>query len=239
MADGKPTLLLTRPADAAARFADDFRARFGADWPVVVAPLNERVPTGNLPPLDTVRTLIFTSEAGVAAFAALSSRRDFAVWCVGGRTAETAAAAGFQPETGPGDGAGLVRHLTAHSPPGPCLHLRGRHAAVDMAGALNSAGIETESAIIYDQRALPLTDEARALLAGREPVLLPLFSPRSARLAAAALADVKAPLAVAALSPAVAAAAAAIPARATAVAATPDAGGMLDALAGLLAGVAT
>ena len=38
--------------------------------------------------------------------------------------------------------------------------------------------------IVYDQQAVPLTNEAGALLAGTAPVILPLFSPRSARLVA-------------------------------------------------------
>jgi uroporphyrinogen-III synthase len=48
--------------------------------------------------------------------------------------------------------------------------------------------VPTETAVVYDQVALPLSDEARTLLSTPlRSVLLPLFSPRSARLVRAAV----------------------------------------------------
>ena len=89
---------------------------------------------------------------------------------------------------------------------------------------------------VYDQQALPLSAAGRALLRGQAPVVLPLFSPRSARLAAQAARDAAAPLWLAAISAAAAAAwgqaGGPVPARRV-VADAPDAGGMARVIAAL------
>ncbi len=86
--------------------------------------------------------------------------------------------------------------------------------------------------VVYDQQNCPLPDHARALLDRPTTLLVPVFSPRSARIAAQALAGATADLRVAAISPAAAAAWTA-PVAQMAVAPTPDAEGMLTALESL------
>ena len=73
----RPPLLLTRPRAGSERFAAQFRARMGADWPVVIAPLLETAPTGA--DLPAANALILTSEQAVKprAESALSGRPDF------------------------------------------------------------------------------------------------------------------------------------------------------------------
>ena len=76
----RPTLLITRPEEGAARLAAAARARFGADFPLLIAPLTRIVPTGAaLPEADV---LIFTSEQAVR-FAGNGRP----AYCVGARTA--------------------------------------------------------------------------------------------------------------------------------------------------------
>ena len=94
----------------------------------------------------------------------------------------------------------LIRHVAG---PGPLLHLRGEHARGDVAKRLSHRGIETSELITYRQVAHPLADEARQAIEGDEPAVLPLFSPRSARLVGSA-ARPSAALHVIAMSPAVA-----------------------------------
>jgi uroporphyrinogen-III synthase len=120
---------------------------------------------------------------------------------------------------------------------GPFLHARGREARGEVAARLRAAGIGCVEAVVYDQVALPLSAEAQALLAGDAPVLVPLFSPMSAARLAAALAGIplRAPLLVAAMSPAVSAAWTGPAPLGLAVARRPDAPAMLDALKGLTA----
>lgn len=230
----RPTLLLTRPEAQSLRFAAAFRARFGADWPIVISPLTEIVELSPDLPKGDWTDVIFTSENAVRAFARLTADRSATAWCVGGRTAAAAQAAGFRTRTGPGDVAGLCRAIVACGTVTRLLYPRPVHAAGDVGENLKSAGIETKSLLLYDQAARPPTVEAVRLMAGAAPVLLPLFSPRSAALAAGAFASGRAPLRVAAISAATASAGAGLAARACVVAARPDAEAMLDALGVLI-----
>ena len=230
-----PTLLLTRPAPQSDRFAEAFRDRFGPELPIVVSPLMQVQDVVPDRPIPQAETLIFSSETAVARARSLGLPSGLTAWCVGTRTADAARRAGFRAVTGPGDGAGLARAMVAASVAGPCLFLRGEDVAADLAGSLSSAGIATVAVIVYRQVPLPLTATARNLLDAEGTVLLPLFSPRSARLAAHGIGAARAALRVAALSPAVASAAADLPATRLAVAAEPTASAMLDALATLVA----
>lgn len=237
MPDPRPTLLLTRPRAASARFAALFRAQFGPDWPVVIAPLMQ---TDWLTPEPVELSkggheLIFTSETAVAAWCRLTAERGARAWCVGPRTADAARQAGFAVAEGPGTAEGLARMIAAARPANRLLWPSGGAIAADMASLLQNHGLIAERLVVYDQTALPLGAEARRLLAGQTPVLLPLFSPRSANLAACAMGGRTAPLWLVAISPSVAAAALALAADRQTVAAHPDAGGMMGALAALIA----
>jgi uroporphyrinogen-III synthase len=228
-------VLLTRPRAASDRFAADLCAALGP-LPVTVAPLMETVPRGPLPDLDGIAGLIFTSAAGVEVFAAQTARRDATAWCVGGRTAAAAAAAGFADvRTAAGDAEALTALIAAAAPEGRLLHLHGTHKAGALAETLLAAGHAVSEAVIYDQTAQAPGPGFAAALAGPGPCIVPLFSPRSARLFAAAVesvesGDIGAPIWAAALSPAVAAALPVGCAARVAVAARPDADAMIQAI---------
>lgn len=226
----RPPLLLTRPAAASARFAAAFRAQVGADWPVVFSPLMETVWRSPTLDLDGVAGLIFSSENAVHAYCRLQTTRNLRAWCVGVRTAEVARRAGFDTVAGPGDAAGLAGMILAAGGTGRMLWPRGQQVAVDIADILNRAGTGTVSVIVYDQNALAPSAAARALMAGRDPVLLPLFSPRSAMLARAAFPDHRAPLWIAALSQLVAEACSSLGASRLSVALRPDSESLLATL---------
>lgn len=231
-----PVLLLTRPAAQADRFAAAARARFGPALRIVISPLMAPDLLSPDLPREGLAGLVFTSETGVAGLVRLWPGCRLPAHCVGAGTAAAARAAGLAVATeGPGDGTGLVADLVAARVDGPLLWPRGQEAAVDIAAALTAAGIETRAAVVYRQVPAAPTDAALAVLGGPVPVLLPLFSPRSARLAAAALVPRRAPIWVAAISPAVADAAAGLAPGRLAVAARPGAAPMLDALADLIA----
>ena len=234
MQEPRPTLLLTRPEAASRRFAAAFHARFGAEWPVVIAPLMRLRHLSPEIDLAGVDGIIFTSEAAVEAFCRASGERDLPAWCVGKRTAEAAVSQGFAARAGGGDAAALATLLGDRQGGRRLLWPHGRDRAVDLPNMLKSAGIETISIETYVQEPLPLTAEATALLAADQPILVPLFSPRSARLFLAAANARKAPLRVAALSPAVAAELGACTGATVRVAAHPDGESMLDCLAATL-----
>jgi len=180
-----PHLLLTRPRPQSERFAESLRAELPG-LRVTIAPLMAIVLDPPAPgAAEGIAGVIFTSENGGAGFAAGCARRDLPVWCVGPRTARAAREAGFaEVHEGGGDARALIATLLDQRPEGPLLHARGSHAAADISGALRDAGIGARDLVVYDQRAQPLPPEGAALLAGAGDVVVPVFSPRSARLLA-------------------------------------------------------
>ncbi len=228
-AQSRPVLLLTRPAEASARFAAQVQDRVPGVR-VVIAPL--MAPAFLAPALpDGWDGVLFTSETGVAGLARLTGRRGPAV-CVGARTAQVAQAAGWQAHALGGDAEGIVAGLAAAPLQGHWLHARGADAAGDLATRLRAAGMTVTEVIVYDQRPQPLSDPARAVLSGADPVTVAIFSPRSARIFVAQAGVVTAPLQAVAISPAAAAALGGVcPVQ---VAAAPDAPAMLAAVVAAL-----
>ncbi|WP_417806340.1 uroporphyrinogen-III synthase [Thioclava sp.] len=228
----KPILLLTRPRTSSEAFARQFHARFGADWPVIVSPLLEIVPLdATIPPADA---LIFTSQHGVNAFATHEGANGRVAYCVGARTAQAAQAAGFRAIVGDGGAKALVPIIAAAYRGESLLHARGEEVAFDVQESLNSAGIVTKSVILYRQHSLPLSAEAITALKRERGLLVPLFSPNSARAFHVALPDPHAPLLIAAISAAVAQSCAPAADMRIEVAPSPDANGMLEAISSLL-----
>lgn len=180
-----PAFLLTRPAAQSHRFAAQLHQRFGTDIAVTISPL--LAPAFLAPPFPhgPFATLIFTSETGVAAFLAHPARpADLPnrAYCVGDRTANAAKAAGLEPVSADGDAANLISLIQQSGQRGRLLHICGQHTRGDIAQTLTDAGTPTQSCALYDQIAQDLTETAVALLKGERPVLVPLFSPRSAAL---------------------------------------------------------
>ncbi len=181
-------LLLTRPRADSERFAKAAR-RAGWRGDIVVAPLMEIVLHPPEPSqLGGEQSLVFTSQHGVEAVADLPLKRDLVVWAVGSRTADAARAAGFSDvHAAGGDAVSLLQALAATPPPEPILHLRGQHAASDIAQVLRANGHDAFSHIVYSQRDRALDDTAIAHIKRSDHVVLTAFSPRSASLLANAL----------------------------------------------------
>jgi uroporphyrinogen-III synthase len=220
-------LLLTRPAAASARTRAEVERRCpGAR--IVVSPVIEIVPAdpGVLPlPAE----LILTSENGAEAAAGLGLPAGLRAWCVGAQTAAAARAAGFDPVSAAGDAEALLALILSREDRGLLLHLRGEHARGDIAPRLRAAGRQARDAVVYRQEEQALGPEARAVLAGAEPVVLPLYSPRSAAILAAE-GPFAAPLRLIAISPAARRAAGALATAVVCEAARPDGEAMLAAI---------
>ncbi|WBU60388.1 uroporphyrinogen-III synthase [Paracoccus albus] len=129
--------------------------------------------------------LVFTS-ANAVGFAGAGDGKP--ALCVGVQTAEAARVAGYDVITGPGTADGLIPLLKGR---GDWLHLRGRH---------RSQPLPVESLAIYDQIEQPLSPAALAAAQDNRPLILPLFSPRSAALLSRALFRAKAPITTIAIS---------------------------------------
>lgn len=137
--------------------------------------------------------------------------------------------AGFSTTIAGPDARGLLSALTAERPGPRSLHIRGTHAATDIAGKLTASGHPAKDVVLYDQVALPLPESvSRDLVEGRFAGIT-LFSPRSGRLLRKALKEQPLPAAcmVFCISTAVAEAVADGLGGTRAVAKTPSAIGML------------
>lgn len=217
MTQATPALLLTRPREDAEACLAELRAQVPVDR-AVISPVLRIVPRGVLPGMAGVAAVILTSANAARLLSAPAGLRAF---CVGRKTTEIARAAGFDAEFGGEDADALVAHLSKTRPAGDLLHLRGAHARGDIVARLTGAGLQARDAVIYDQQAQALSAEAKALLDGRDPVVLPLFSPRSADILAGQGVP-RAPLHVVAISAAVADHAAALRPRSVQIAKNPD-----------------
>jgi uroporphyrinogen-III synthase len=245
----RPALLLTRPEAQSRRFAAELGARAGAaaaTLRVVISPLMSPVlldvplpallapqaGTPSQPEPEVV--LVFSSETGVAGFARLFPRRDLRALCVGERTAAAARAAGFHTTVAGPDAGGLLAALPDLVGDAHVVVVRGKDTACPMARHLSGRGIAATEMIVYDQRAQPPGTEALGLLAGSAPVVVPIFSPRSAALFSDMAAASTAPLWIVAISEAARAGLGGLsPVRAI-VSRTPDGEGMLTATAHML-----
>ena len=197
MNEPKVSILLTRPMEASRelelRLQED-----GIAAPVVISPILRIEPCGADMPTDMAGA-IFTSKNGVAAVPG----RNLPAWCVGWATAEAAEVKGWRAIAAEGEAQSLLRRILADAPEGKLVHFRGEHMRVDVAARLRESGFEAVDIVAYRQEAEPLGTEARALLERENPVILPLFSPRSAAQVAKA-GPFRAPLWIVAISEAVA-----------------------------------
>ncbi|MEY8839765.1 uroporphyrinogen-III synthase, partial [Cribrihabitans sp. XS_ASV171] len=196
-------LLMTRPKAASERFVAQLPDEVRSFLNPIYSPLLDLQPTETSIDLNDTRGLIFTSMNGVNVAARQIVERDMPAFCVGHATTHAAQQAGWDARFAGESSEVLIANLLRDRPATPLLHLRGEYSRGRLAETLTRLGLSVREAIIYEQRLLPFSDEALAALAGKQPVLAPLFSPRTAR----QFADLhrgQAPLWLAALSEAVA-----------------------------------
>lgn len=230
----KPRILVTRSEPGASETAERLTA---AGYLPIVEPVFAIEPLpAEIPDFDA---LAFTSANGARQFAALSSRRDAPVFCVGARTADAAREAGFTNVTSADGDAGaltalIVRKLRKQT---RLLHAGNEESRGGLTGQLRGAGYTASFIPIF--RAVPVSTPGPALtahLAGRpafEAVLI--HSPRGAAILAGFATGSNAPLDIAAISGAAATPLTAL-ARRTEVAAATNEQALLSALARLVSG---
>ena len=228
MADGP--VLLTRPLEQSQAIASALEVYGIAS---LIWPLTRIVPTVNrLDVPEGTDGLLFTSANGVRAFVALSARRDLPALAVGAATAEAARSAGFADvRSAEGDVAALAKIARA-SGLGRFLHPCGAEIAGDLAGALGSAGIAVEQAVIYRaEETGPAPAPVADALTARRVAAVTAWSPRAAQILARRLEDFDlARTALVAISPAAASPLTDSGFAATRIAETPSREGMLGAI---------
>ncbi|MEJ6392956.1 uroporphyrinogen-III synthase [Gymnodinialimonas sp. 2305UL16-5] len=190
-----PTLLLTRPRAGSERFAASLTG-----FDVVIAPLMEIVGTGAAIDLTDVRGMVLTSQNALPFLPDCTPP----AYCVGPTTTAAALAHGLKAQQVGMDADTLVAMLTQMAPETPLLHPHGVHSRGHVATRLTEAGIATWEVAIYDQRPLP-PDDTFAKALGAKDLILPVFSPRSAKLLAGAIPSLPKDARVVAISAAAAA----------------------------------
>jgi len=176
------TILLTRPEAQSHRFAAGLSEALAPGFCVILSPLLRIEPLDVVLDLRGVGHLLLTSLNGVRAATRLTVARDLPVSCVGKKTALAARKAGFSVRVVAPDSARLIAQLRARGPVArPYLYLRGQRVAHPIAALLGRAGITAREQVVYAQHDLPLNDAARRVLDGKNRVILPLFSPRTAQ----------------------------------------------------------
>ncbi len=175
-----PKILIIRPDPEGQNLAQWLREQIGIPDAVLTSPVMRIAAAGELPPLDDIKSLIFTSKHALRRFALLSPRRDLPCAVVGKASADLARDYGLNVLVTAPTAKELLKQLIASPPPAPCLYLRGRHISTDLVTPLSKVGIVTNETIIYQQVAEELNPQAQACLNREQPVILPLYSPRSA-----------------------------------------------------------
>lgn len=188
-----------------------------------------------------VSGIIFTSAAAVAFLPTAVLPDGWATWpcyCVGKATAQAASEAGWQNAvSAEGDGAALAAQvLRQEKTPRVWLHPCGVVRRAEPAATLGAHGHSVLDWEVYDAvAATALPDKARQAIKGQQCSTVLFYSPRSAEIFAALMAQaglghLAAAMTAWCLSPQIANAAAALPWRALQVAAAPDEAALLSGL---------
>ena len=222
------TLLMTRPEAGSRAFVAALPDVVTQSCDVLMSPLIDIQPvTADVPEFDAA---IFTSAHGVAHGPQALGRPAF---CLGHATTRAAGQAGWQARQVGQDAETLVTALTAQHPAGRMVHFSGTHTRGDVADRLQAVGLAVGCVAVYDQVLLPLSDAAQNRLKETDPVIVPLFSPRSA-LHFSEGAQFTAPLYLGAISAAAAANCAHVEHVALQIAGNPDRGAMIEVVRKLL-----
>jgi uroporphyrinogen-III synthase len=175
------TLLMTRPYAASVRFVGQLPDLIRAQLDVCYSPLIRISPLVEQIDIGDAKAVIFTSANAVELASAVISDRALPAYCVGAATTQAAQSAGWTAQFAGANAEGLIDTLTFARPNGPIVHLCGVHTRNAIPDRLTNVGVKTTALAIYDQIAMPLTEQAVKALNGSFPVIAPLFSPRTAR----------------------------------------------------------
>lgn len=166
-------VLLTRERSKAEGFRNQLTAMgLGADQVYVSPTMGIEYMPVDLPEFECA---VFTSGHAISALPKGFDAAGKRALCVGQRTAAAAQERGFSAKCVGPTAQDLLTDLQ-ESPIEKALYLRGKHISLDLSAQVQNL----KQAVIYRQPAKDLTVSAKNLLDGGTPVVLPLFSARSA-----------------------------------------------------------
>ena len=173
MAGRRQRIWITRTQPGADATAQRVRA-LGHE--AVVAPLlSVRMLPDVVVDLRGVAALAFTSANGVRAFADASGERGLKVFAVGATTAQAARAAGFKSVlSADGDVEALAEGIAARRGElrGAVLHPGAAEPAGDLAGALDTHGVDARCLVLYETVPVDLDADVAERLGQSDAVLL-------------------------------------------------------------------
>ena len=176
-------ILITRPEDAAAEFAQRLAA-LGHET-LCASLLAVEFRQGPVPATEGVQAVLATSANGVRALASRLQRRDLPLFAVGPQTAQAARMAGFaRVESADGDAEALAEAVPHWAEPGAgaLLHATSKEGEAKLKALLTAKGFEVRSEILYDVVASDTLPVAAARALAKDAIDAAFFfSPRSAR----------------------------------------------------------
>lgn len=175
-------ILITRPQEDAARFAELLRAR--GHEPVCSSLLTVRYFDGPELDFENVSAILATSANGVRAFAARTQRRNLKILAVGPQTADAARKTGFEDvECADGDASTLAQAVLGWVKPedGVLLHAASADNEGQLKTLLAEEGYTVDIIALYEVIAVhKLPTLAREALVHHAVDAAVVFSPRSA-----------------------------------------------------------
>ena len=168
-------LLLTRPLAGSEAFWQALPGEVRSLVVPIFSPLIEIIPTESTPDIEGF--VIFSSVNGVENSPLGNGR---IAYCVGEMTTNAAVSAGWNASQVGETANQLVTVLAALPEKTVFTHLSGIHARGNIAQLLSAAGHYTRRIAVYDQLQCRFTSEATEAIASNFPLLVPLFSPRTA-----------------------------------------------------------
>ncbi len=189
MTKPEPIVLLTRPSLGSEQFAQALRQSCQVPVSVIISPVLKIETTGRSPDLTGYEGVVLTSSHAVDAVNGSHDLGGLIAYCVGAATARKAKEAGFAAIDAGGNAEALIDRVMRDRPEGPLLHLRGVHSQGDIAARLSEDGIKTSELVVYDQVEMELGPDASAAIHTQRPLIVPVFSTRSAGLLSAYFAD--------------------------------------------------
>lgn len=168
---------MTRPRAQSIGFVDALPGGLAERLAPIISPLIEIAPLDAAVSVEPHDAVIFTSTNGVDC---ASPGQGQTAYCVGPATTQAALQKGWYARQCGETSAELVAYLKKLHPETRIWHLAGVHTRGSVAQKLCDSGINVSHIPLYDQATPPLTVEALNVLKAEKPVILPLFSPRTA-----------------------------------------------------------
>ena len=177
-----PNILLTRPQAQARHFADELIAQGVQPDHIIIDPILQIAPVEASCDISACNGLIITSANALSFLPGALRGSRLPCYCVGQSTSQAARALGLNAYHLADTAKALCDALPIACQEGPLLHLRGTHTTLDLAEHFRSSPLRVENVIVYEQIARPLQAETHETLRRSAPVILPIFSARSAKL---------------------------------------------------------